>query len=364
MLINKDIPVDDKIILNKLGKDADTPLRDLLSCTKYKSESSIYNRIRTLRKEQYLSGPFLDINYNAIGRNKLFSVLVLAEYDLLHKDAVLEAMKKIDCYTMIYPVRTAEAYLGIYRCNNWNYIAQLFRLMMNWGWLKDYSVHKSEYRWIRQNPNFFGDFLPPSNCQVPEEELPRYCYENLETDFELTEIDLVILKYLSRKTIHLTQIRDFEYHYFGLKWKYHDLKRSFEKLRGTGILMEKFFRMFPLKADMCTFFFLFSKGRNFKSHLSTMANFGKELRLTKILIVTSTTMISYFMAHPLLETKILGTIEDNVNYVHFYGIKTYPSTELFVQTLNDNYFDLNSQKWIFPYSKFQDDIRKLREKKE
>ena len=364
MLINKDIPVDDKIILNKLGKDADTPLRDLFSCTKYKSESSLYNRIRILRNKKYLFGPYFDINYNAIGRNKLFSVLVLAEYDLRHKEAVLDAMRKIDCWTMIYPVRTAEAYLGIYRCNNWNYIARLFNLMKRWGWLRDYSVHKSEYQWIRKNPNFFGDFLPSHNNQIPQEELPPYQYEDLETDCEFTEVDLAILKHLSMKTIHLTEIRDLEYQYLGLKRKYHDLKRSYERLRQTGVLVKKFFSLFPLPADMCTLFFLFSRGKNFTSHLNMMAHFGAESRLAKILIITSTTMISYFMAHPLLEGKILGIIEDNVNYVNIYGIRTYPSTEFSTQTFNDNYFDLNSQRWIFPFTKFEEELKKLKEKRD
>ncbi|KYK30327.1 MAG: hypothetical protein AYK19_18450 [Theionarchaea archaeon DG-70-1] len=362
MLINKDIPENDKIILNKLGENADTSISDLLLDTKYKRKSSVYNRIRKLREENYLYGPFFDVNYNAIGTNKLYSIFVFADYNPLYKDSVLEAMRKINCWTMIYPVRTAQSYLGVYRCNNWNHIARLFNLMKQWGWLKGYSVHKTENKWVTQNPNFFGDFLPLQNYQIPEGELPHYGYEDLEIDFELTKTDLIVLKHLSKKTCHLTKIRDLEYHYYGLKLKYHDLKRSYEKLQRTGILLRRDFLIYPLPAGMCSRFFLLSRGRNFRSHLNMMAHFGKGLRLTKEFIVVGREVISYFTAHPLFEGKILGLIENNVTYANIYGIKTYPTTELSIQTFNDDYFDVNSQRWIFPYSAFRKELKKLKEK--
>lgn len=363
MLINKDIPGNDKIILNMLGKNADTPISELLLYTKYKRKSSVYNRIRKLREENYLFGPYFDINCNAIGTNKLYIIFVFAEYDPVSRDVVLEAMKKINCWTMIYPIRTAESYLGVYRCNNWNYIATLFNLMKKWGWLKEYSVHKSEYRWVRQNPDFFGDFLPPQNYQVPEGKLPHYYYEDVKVDSEFTKTDLIVLKYLSRKTCHLTEIRDFEYYYYGIKLKYHDIKRSYEKLRKNDILIQKNFLIYPLPVDMCSRFFLFTRGRNFKSHLNMMVHFGKGLRLTKEFIVVGTEVVSYFTAHPLLEGKILGIVENNMTYANIYGIKTYPSTELFTQTFNDDYFDIDSQRWIFPYLEFREELRKLKEKR-
>ena len=364
MLINKDIPENDKIILNKLGENADTSISDLLLDTKYKRKSSVYNRIRKLREENYLYGPYFDVNYNAVGTNKLYTIFVFADYNPLSKDSVLEAMRRINCWTMIYPVRTAEAYLGVYRCNNWNYIASLFDSLKQWRWLKGYSVHKSEYRWIVQNPDFFGDFIPPLDYQIPEGEIPCYSYEDLELTTEFTKTDLVVLKHLSTNTCLLTQIRDLEYRRYGLKLKYHDLKRSYEKLRQIGIILQKNYVIFPLPLGMCSLFFLISKGKAFKSHLEMISYFGKDLRLAKMLTVVGREVISYFLAHPLLEGKILGILEDKVASAQIYGIKTYPSAELSVQTLNDDYFDLDSQRWIFPYSTFREEIKKLKEKRE
>ena len=362
MFINKDIPENDKIILNNLGENADTPISDLLAHTKYRRKSSVYNRIQKLREDKYLYGPYFDINYNAIGSNKLYSVFVFVEYDLPRKDVVLEAMRAINCWIMIYPIRTAEGYLGIYRCNNWNYISSLFKLMKQWGWLKDYTVHKSEHRWIRQNPSFFGDLMPPLSYRIPEGELPQYRYEDLETHVEFTKTDLTILKYLSLRTCHLTKIRDLEYQLFGAKLRYHDLKRSYEKLKETGILIEKLYVIFPLPLDLCALFFLVSRGKNFESHLKMITSFGKDLRLNKTLIVVGREVISYFIAHPLLEGKILGILEDNTKYANIYGVKTYPSNELSTQSFNDRYFDFDSQKWIFPYFGFREEIKKLKEK--
>jgi len=364
MLISKDISENDKIILNKLGKNADTPISELMACTKYRRKSSVQNRIRTLEREKYLFGPYYDINFNTIGTNKLYSVFVFAGFHPLYKDVVLEAMRTINCYTMIYPVRTAEAYLGVYRCNNWNYIAQLFKLMKKWGWLKDYSVHRSEYRWIRQYPNFFGDFLPPPDYRIPHGELPYYWYEDLKTDVELTKTDLIVLKHLSRKTCHLSEIRDLEYHYFGLKLRYHDIKKSYEKMIHTKLLMRKHFLIYPLPVDMCSRFFIFSRGKTFESHLSMIAHFGNKLRLTKEFIVVGREVISYFTAHPLFEEKILGIIEDHVEYANIYGIRTYPTSELFTKTIDDDYFDVDSQRWFFPYSIIEEELKKLKEKKE
>lgn len=370
MFINKDIPENDKIILNKLGKNADMPVSELLAYTNYKRKSSVYNRIRKLREDEYLFGPYFDVNYNAIGTNKLFSIFVFAEYDPLFKNAVLEAMKKIDCWTMIYPVRTAEIYLGVYRCNNWNYIASLFNLLNKWGWLNEYSVHKSENRWITQNPNFFGDFVPPPQYQICKEELLPYSYRNLEPDVDFTETDLTVLKYLSRKTIHLTEIRDLEYHYFSKKLKYHDIKRSYQKLRSAGILLRKDFLIYPLPVNMCSPFFLLTGGKHFESHLQMITSFGKELRLAKKLIVVGKKVISYFITHPLIEGRILGILENvaapeiDVSDAKIYGIKTYPSTELFSKTFNDDYFDVDHQRWFFPYSEIKEEIQLLKEKKE
>jgi DNA-binding Lrp family transcriptional regulator len=364
MLINKDIRDIDKIVLNKLGKDADTPITDLLTSTQYRRKSSIYNRIRYLKGEKYLFGPYFDVNYNAIGTNKLYSVFVFAHYAPMYRNTVLEAMRKINCWTMIYPVRTADAYLGIYRCNNWNYIASLFGMMSQWGWLCEYSVQKSECRWIKQNPDFFGEFIPPPDYQAAQETLPAYEYEDIEVDFELTKTDLIILKHLSRKTCHLTEIRDLEYRYYGLKLKYHDLKRCYEKLRKTKILLKKQFLIYPLPQDMCSRFFLVSEGKNLRSHLTMIANFGNGFRLTKEFMAVGKGVISYFTAHPLLEARILGLLENDVRHVDIYGVKTYPTPELLVQTLNDDYFDVDSQRWIFPYSTFKKELRVLKEKRE
>ena len=364
MLIGKDISDNDKIILNKLGENADTPVSKLLECTQYKRKSSVQNRIQTLKKEKYLFGPYYDINFNAIGKNKLYSVFVFAGFNPMYKDAVLEAMRKINCYTMIYPVRTAEAYLGIYRCNDWKSLDQLFNLMKKWGWLRDYSVHKSEYRWMRQYPNFFGDFLPSYNNQVPQGDIPPYWYGDVKPHCELAKTDLIVLKHLSRKTCRLSEIRDFEYHYFGLKLKFQDIKKSYEKVMNTELLTEKHFLIYPLPVDLCTRFFTLSRGRDFESHLSLIAHFGKGLRLTKEFMVVDTEIISYFTAHPLLEEKILGIIEDHVDYANIYGIKTYPTSELFTKTFDDDYFDVDTQKWFFPFNKFEEELKKLKEKKE
>ena len=95
-----------------------------------------------------------------------------------------------------------------------------------------------------------------------------------------------------------------------------------------------------------------------------ISNFGKGLRFTKAFTVFDTEVISYFSAHPLLEEKILGLLEDDDTYVNIYGIKTYPSTELSVQTFNDDYFDVDSQRWTFPYSEFKEEIKELKEKRE
>ena len=352
----------DKIILNELGKDAETPISELLQHTGYRRKTSVYNRIRNLREEGYLYGPYYDINYNAIGTNRLYSIFVFANYYSEYRNVVLEAMRKIDCHTMIYPVRTAESYIGIYRCNNWNYIGSLFKLMKKWGWLKEYSVHKSEYRWIRQNPNFFGDLFPPSNYEVPQGELPNYLYEDVDTAVEFTKTDLIVMKYLSVRPYRLTQIRDIEYKYHNTKLKYHDLKRTFEKLVKSGILLEKSFVIFPLPLDMCSLFFLFSEGKNFESHLGLITHFGEDLRLNKTLIVVQKAIISYFLTYPLLEGKILGFIEKKLNYANIYGIKTYPSQEVSKHSFNDDYFDLNYQKWIFPYSEFRERLKELKEK--
>jgi DNA-binding Lrp family transcriptional regulator len=364
MFINKDIHENDKIILNKLGKNADIPVSELLTLTHYRRKSSVYNRIRNLRREKYLYGPYFDIDYNAIGTNKLYTVLIFAEYNTVYKDVVLEAMRAINCFTMIYPVRTAKIYIGVYRCNNWNYVASLFHLMKKWGWLTDYSVHKTECRWIMQNPNFFGDFIPPPDYQTPKGTVPHYQYDSQEVDIEFTKIDLVVLKHLSRKTCHLTEIRDIEYQYYGLKLKYHDLKRSYQKLSQGNILLKKNYTIFPLPVDGCSLFFLMSKGKNFRSHLEMTAHFGTDLRLTKLFIAVGRGVISYFSAHPLLEAKILGIVEDHVQSADVYGIKTYPTSELSTKTFNDDYFDVFSQRWVFPYSTFKEKIKILKEENE
>ena len=363
MFINKDIPENDKIILNKLGKNADAPISDLLLYTHYKRKSSIYNRIRNLREEKYLFGPYFTINYNAIGKNKLYSIFVFANYNPVYRAVVLEAMKKIDCYTMIYPVRTADMYIGIYRCNNWNYLAKLFNQMKTWGWLKEYTVRKSEYKWIIQNPDFFGALIPPPDYEISQGELPCFCYQNTE-DVEVTTLDLIVLKYLSVKPYHLSQIRDIEYQYREAKLRYSDLKKSYEKLIQHKILLEKNFVIFPLPLDMCSLFFFVSSGKHFESHLELINYFGKDLRVNKTLIVVGKEIISYFLTHPLLEGRILGILGDALTVANMYGVKTYPSSELSKKSFNDNYFDLNDQKWTFPYSTFREELKKLKEKNE
>lgn len=347
----------EKKILNILGKDHNISVRELMNATAYKWPSTISQKIDKFEKLGYLrKGPYYDLNLSAVGKNQLYFVYADIKFSSQDRDLVFDLVKQIECWTWIYPTIDTNRLFVLFQVNYYNQIGKLLMLLKEKG-LISYDMLTSQNRWILVNPNFCGEEVPELKDPDPERPPPEVAYPELVLDITWREVDLRLMQYLQVRTDNLRKIQKIEYQKYGNFWEYYQLKHSFKKIVESGIVCGKSHHLSPYPTDECSTLLLFLESKDQKFLLQLMDQFAEGGRIHKVYTLAGDTGLMFLWASPRFMLNLLRYFDEFPDLeVKVAPLRTHNSKYLAKQSFCAEHFDIESQRWVFPYSKYEEEI--------
>ena len=356
--ITDDLSEREKTLLTLLGKNPDIPHKTLLEATGYHCGATISKKKRELIKKGYIRGPYYHINLNAVGENELFDVYADIHFDVSHYNLVFNLIKAIKCWRWIFPAMEGDRLFAYFQCNYYTQIARLLNLLKKEG-LITYHFYSSQNRWIGENPNFFGEEIISFDNIFSECRLPCIEYPPRKTGRLWKLLDIRVMGYLQVKSADIKSICSYEREIYGYSWKRSQVKYTIQKLIDHGIAERKHFNVSPYPRDACFSFLLFLMAGDQVKTLQTTKNLGNNCRIYKAYTLAGDTSIMLGWAHVLNMPNFLSAFEDTDVEVKAYQLKAHKTQYMTRQSFDVENFDLETQRWIFPYSEYQENIEKL-----
>lgn len=346
-----------------LGKNCDTPTSSLLEATGYECESTISKKKKHLEKQGYLKGPYYHINTNAVGKNELFDVYADISFDVSDYNLVFDLIQAIRCWRSIFPVIQGDRFFVYFQCNYYTQIAQLLSLLKKEG-IISYSFYSCQSRPIVENPHFFGKEILSCDNIFSECELPDITYLPKKIDQVWRQLDVRIMGYLQVRSFNIHNFRKFEHDFYGYDWKREQIKYSIHKLIEHGVAVEKNYHISPYPRNQCFSSLLTVKTANPSLTLRVMSNLGRGCRIYKTYVLAGELGIVFMWASERNIPNFLSEIEDMDGLlVKTYQLKAHNTRYVMKQSFDVENFDLENQRWVFPYQVYEENIERLLEKR-
>lgn len=364
MARKKDISKKEKELLNILGKNAYLSYKDILALTDYKRENVISKRIRKLREMDFLRGPYYDINLDVMGTNQLYNIYADITYDPKDRDLLFTILRSILGVVWIFPVQQEDKFFTHFQCNHYSLMSRLLKLLQKKR-LIEYWMAVSRNRWLKANPDFFGPPVPNARTLLTPCELPDLSYPCIKSGTEWSTADLLFMQYLQVDTDVKTKIRDTEYKQYGRLWRYSQIQHSIRKIKASGIIQSKDFHISPYPRNKCCTFILLLEALRKKSLLRVLHNFGKGCRIYK----SCTTAGNYGFVFCWASTRIMPELValfdavDDVTVKAVYYLRTHTGKYLYASSFEYELFNIERQRWEFPYLKVKREIEEFIKKK-
>ena len=348
-------------MLALLGRDPDAPTGTLIEATGYRCQSTISRKKKDLSRRGYLRGPYYHININTIGKNELFDVYADIEFDVSDYDLVFNLIQAIKCWRWIFPTIQGDRFFVHFQCNYFPQVARLLNFLKKEG-IIDYTFYSSQNRWIGDNPDFFGKEILSYDNLLSECELPDMTYPSYKIEKTWRWLDLKILAYLQVKSIDINSIQKFERDFFGNPLKREQIKYCIHKLVEYGVAERKHYNVSPYPRSKCFSSLLFLKAKHPSETLTIMGNLGRNSRVYKAYTLAGEMGIMLFWISVQNMPGFLSAFEtmDDV-WVKAYQLKTHDTKYMIKQSFSVDNFDLENQRWIFPYQIYQEEIERILE---
>lgn len=361
--ITGDLGYREKTLLTLLGSDPGIPNRYLLEVTGYRCGTTISKKKKELKEMGYLRGPYYSINLNAVGQNELFDIYTDIAFDTSNYNLVHELIQAIGCWRWIFPAIQGDRFFVYFQCNYHTQIARLLNLLKKEG-IIEYTFYSSQNRWIVENPDFFGkEILSYENLSATCE-LPDLKYPPEKVDKPCRRLDIRMMAYLQVQSLDMKYFRACEKDY-GYTWRKNQIKYSIQKLIKHAIAERKHYNIAPYPRDTCFSFLLLVKGKNPFQALKIMRNLGKNCRVYKTYTLTGIMGIMLCWANAKNIPNFLSAFEDaNDVWVKAYQLKAHNTPYMMKQSFDVENFDLETQRWIFPYQEYQTNIEQILEKRD
>lgn len=369
IIIYKVVPIDDlsnkeKVLLTLLGRDPDIPSRQLLEATGYQCATTLSKKKRTLYKKGYIRGPYYHINLNAVGHNELFDIYADIHFDASDYDLVFNLIQAIKCWRWIFPAIQGDRFFVYFQCNYYTQIAHLLNILKKEG-LITCNFYSSQNRWIGENPDFFGKEILSYDNLFAECKLPQMNYPSKEVERAWRLLDIKMMAYLQVRSVDTKFIRTFEQEFYGSSWRKNQIKYSIRKLIEHNIAERKHYNVAPYPRDKCFSFLLFVETEDITKTLQVMANLGRGCRVYKAYTLAGETGIMLSWASALNMPCFLSAFEDMDDvWVRVYQLKTHKTPYMMKQSFSVKNFDIETQRWIFPYQEYEREIESLLEERE
>jgi hypothetical protein len=168
------------------------------------------------------------------------------------------------------------------------------------------------------------------------------------------------MQYLQIFTDNLRLIQKKEYQDFSNFWKYHQLKHSYRKIMDSGIVTNKSHHLRPYPIDECSTLLLIIESENSDLVLHLMDQFAQKGRIHKSFSSAGNTGLVFLWASPKFMLNLLKYFDEFRDLeVRVAPLRTHNSRYLAKQSFHAEHFDIETQRWTFPYAKYEEKIEEL-----
>ncbi|MGD2247913.1 MAG: hypothetical protein PVF58_05865 [Candidatus Methanofastidiosia archaeon] len=350
----------EKKLLTFLGQNPYIPMKDMVNHTPYKWTSTIVKKIEQFRKQCIFAGPFYNINYDTLCKNRFRLLFCIFESDQDY-DIVISYLKTIESLKTLFAVLSPHKELlnAIYLSSDTKEMEKLFQLLQDNGIINDFIIREySQRKWI-ENPNFFGDFNPSLDNLLDPCDLPDLSFKQHDTDWN--ECDIALLPYLRMSYMNgkLMEILKAEKEQ-NRTWTYSQLHYSREKMIKNGLIDKKYF-ICPFQAPECADFNLFIKTDQPELTQRILHNFGTKARVLREYAFCGDWGYVGFESHPQFLMNIMGNL-DHINEItdkELYHIRSNEKREQYYIANPPvlHYFDIDTQTLHYPYHVYRERIK-------
>ncbi|MBU7015980.1 MAG: hypothetical protein HXS44_00610 [Theionarchaea archaeon] len=336
------------------------PYKDILSIVKYKREDVIAKKIRKFRELDILKGPYYDINLGAVGENQMYDIYTDVTLSSEDRDLVFQIFKEILGARWIFPIQQEDRFLARFSCNHYSIIGKLFGLLKKKK-LIAYKMAASRNRWIKMNPDFFGDPVPSSQTLFDPCTLPDISYPSIKPGIKWNSADITFMQYLQVETDSKSRIRDIEYKKYGHFWRYSQIQSSLRKIESSGIIQSKDYNISPYPRNKCCTFILVLNALQKKPLLTVLHNFGRGCRIYKTYTMAGNTGFLFCWASTEIVPEIIEIFDniDSITAERIYYLRTHSGKYLHGSSFEASLFNTENQRWEFPYRRVKKEIENL-----
>ena len=360
MNITKKISKKEKQLLNIIGEDSCLPYKDIINIVNYKREDVIAKKIRKFRELDILRGPYYDINLGAAGLNQVYDIYADVTLSSEDRDLIFRIFKGIPGARWVFPIQQEDRFLTRFSCNHYSIIGKLFKFLEKKK-LITYKMVASRNRWIKMNPDFFGDPVPSSQTLSNPCTLPDISYSPMKPKIKWNSADITFMQYLQVETDSKSKIRDIEFKKYGHFWRYSQIQSSLRKIELSGIIQSKSYNISPYPRHKCCTFILVLNALRKKPLLTVLHNFGRGCRIYKTYTIAGKTGFLFCWASTEIVPQIIEIFDniDSITAEHIYYLRTHSGKYLHGSSFEASLFNVENQRWEFPYKRVKKEIETL-----
>lgn len=352
----------EKNLLTIIGKDPSISRSTLQYKVKYKRSSTLSTKMNDLMEKGYIKGPYYYINLNAVGKNRIHNTFAEIRFNPEQYDVVFDVITCIDCWEWIFPTIQGDTFFAFFRSNSTMYLNRLFNKVKDTG-LIEYKSYTSQARWIVQNPDFFGNTFPDVS----------HVFDDITTDMQYPEkthnitwqfIDLKVMQYLQVKTCSIAEIQKIEKKVYDRFWRRSQIKYSMKKIADARVAERKHYNISPYPRGECSPFLLVVEGD--RDHvLPFIVNFGKGCRMYKTYTLCEDSGFVLCWASPQVGPALMKELDSLRPHIQTrcLQLKSAGHEDTLKKSFNEEHFNLETQQWVFPFKKYEEEIEKIVKKR-
>ncbi|MBU7046578.1 MAG: hypothetical protein HXS54_09085 [Theionarchaea archaeon] len=355
-----EMSINEKKLLNLIGKNACLSYKEILSLTEYKRIDTICKKIKKMRELNILRGQYYDIYLSGVGTNQVYNIYADIMYTPEDQDLIFTLLKTIKGIRWIFPAQQGSRLFAQFQCSHYSVIGRLLTFLKEKK-LIEYWMTASRNRWIKVNPDFFGPPIPDTKNLFDAGKLPDLSYAPVKSKKRWNRKDLIFMQYLQVKTEKVSKIREIEFRKYKRFWKYDQVRQSIRKIKESGILQYKDFHISPYPREKCCTFILILNAPRKKSLLTLLHNFGGGCRIHRSYTLAGEVGLLFCWANPEIMTEIIAIFDaiDSITLREIYYLRTHTGKYLYAVSFEPDLFDVRSQKWVFPYLREKRKIEEL-----
>lgn len=348
----------EKELINILGKMPETTPQELFNYTKYKWVSTVVRKLEWLKERDIVWGPYYHIDYGRLCRNTLHILVCILEFSQSY-ETVISYLTIIEP-KWIYPVLSPYKkllHVGFISSSD-EEVINILNIFKKNNIITDYIVRTCKYKWITENPDFFGDHNPLLGNLLTSCEIPDMSYGQHDTDWN--ECDIRILPYLQvgYKDTKLIEILRAEKNLYCREWNYSQIKYSRKKMIDRG-LIEKKYSISPFPRTECAHFILFLKTEDTEVTQRVLHNFATQERVFREYTICEDWGMLTCQSHPVFLTDLMKKLDQikEITEKELYQLRSYPEKYFLKQSFEDKYYDFENQTLEYPYDIYKEKIK-------